>query len=178
MSRRLIFEIIKEIQMDGGLSPSVIVKMRGPKPPLKPKPKFSSGKIKCFINNNDLIGNCRDKNSAKSPRANKAKFFNSNGTISAIGYKPQSKRDYNIKTSFYFYPDLEPSPKMRLICPASSHLPIDCLFLCTIPKHAHSRHKRTLECTKEILCTFIQQCSSIHLYLYSHHDSFPNKNPW
>lgn len=32
----------KEIQMDGGLSPSVIVKMRGPKPPLKPKPKFSS----------------------------------------------------------------------------------------------------------------------------------------
>ena len=39
------FEIIKEIQMDGGFSPSVIVKMRGPKPPLKPKPKFSSGKI-------------------------------------------------------------------------------------------------------------------------------------
>ena len=35
--------------MDGGLSPSVIVKMRGPKPPLKPKPKFSSGKIKYFI---------------------------------------------------------------------------------------------------------------------------------
>ena len=108
MSRRLIFEIIKEIQMDGGLSPSVIVKMRGPKPPLKPKPKFSSGKIKCFINNNDLIGNCRDKNSAKSPRANKAKFFNSNGTISATGYKSKSKRDYNINTSFYSYPDSEP----------------------------------------------------------------------
>ena len=34
--------------MDGGLSPSVIVKMRGPKPPLKPKPKFSSGKIISF----------------------------------------------------------------------------------------------------------------------------------
>ena len=49
MSRRLIFEIIKEIQMDGGLSPSVIVKMRGPKPPLKPKPKFSSGKINFYI---------------------------------------------------------------------------------------------------------------------------------
>ena len=54
------FEIIKEIQMDGGLSPSVIVKMRGPKPPLKPKPKFSSGKIEGFYI--DFILFCRDKN--------------------------------------------------------------------------------------------------------------------
>ena len=158
--------------MDGGLSPSVIVKMRGPKPPLKPKPKFSSGKIKCFYI--DFIVFCRDKNSTKSSRANKAKFFNSNGAISTTGYKSKSKRDYNINTSFYSYPDSElPCPKMRLICPASSHLPIDCLFLCTIPKNTHSRHKCTLECTKETLCTFIKQCSSIHLYLYSHHDSFP-----
>ena len=127
------FEIIKEIQMDGGLSPSVIVKMRGPKPPLKPKPKFSSGKIEWFYI--DFIVFYRDKNSTKSSRANKAKFFNSNGTISTTGYKSKSKRDYNINTSFYSYPDSEfPRPKMRLICPASSHLPIDCLFLCTIPK--------------------------------------------
>ena len=39
--------------MDGGLSPSVIVKMRGPKPPLKPKPKFGSGIISSF--DDDLI---------------------------------------------------------------------------------------------------------------------------
>ena len=39
--------------MDGGLSPSVIVKMRGPKPPLKPKPKVGSGIISSF--DDDLI---------------------------------------------------------------------------------------------------------------------------
>ena len=96
--------------MDGGLSPSVIVKMRGPKPPIKPKPKFSSGKIKCFISYklDEFIVYFRDKNSTKSSRANKAKFFNSNGTISATGYKSKSKRDYNINTSFYSYPDSEP----------------------------------------------------------------------